>query len=109
MNKVKYTPGPWAVAEKRDGLQIIRNHEQIPIGSVISKQLEKQDRGFANARLIAAAPELLAALQAIANDGERWLNSEDTASDFHGMSAEDLLRSITDTAQAAIHKAEGSE
>lgn len=70
---------------------------------------ESEDEKVANARLIAAAPELLAALQAIANDGERWLNSEDTASDFHGMSAEDLLRSITDTAQAAIHKAEGSE
>lgn len=51
----KHTPGPWRVAGKRDGLRLIRSDAvDMPVANAF-------DDG--NAALIAAAPELLAALR----------------------------------------------
>jgi len=75
----EHTPGPWA-AEKVNERKIrqwsIRAQGAAPVISYELATLSGHDpvRDKANARLIAAAPELLAALQEIvaAADGEGW-------------------------------------
>ncbi len=59
MDAVKYTPGPWAVSNGVD--------QYVCAGGVwIAASMGiRGDEGAANARLIAAAPELLEACQAL--------------------------------------------
>lgn len=57
MSDVKHTPGPWHVA---NGCQIRGAKDQIA-----KAWMMRNGEGLANARLIAAAPELLNALEAI--------------------------------------------
>lgn len=71
----KHTPGPWRVARKvsncvvaRGGLDIIAQCDTI--GE------ETRDTENANARLIAAAPDLLAALEFILVDQDSELDYE---------------------------------
>lgn len=90
--EMKHTPGPWEVGDLDQNSQRIVRSEHIEIctcwhhcvGS-IEKQME------ANARLIAAAPEMYEALKA----AEEWLSG--------WASAEPYLETI----RAALLKAEG--
>jgi hypothetical protein len=60
----QHTAGPWSVGETRHKYDlIIRNSENDPVASVFLAGYGPQT-GAANARLIAAAPEMLAALKA---------------------------------------------
>jgi len=86
VNRTKRTPGPWtavdlggnhyAVAEQSTGIGLLFNE--------------------ANSRLLAAAPDLLAAL-------EDWVRLEDEGPSKSGIS----LLSLYQRARAAIRKAEG--
>jgi hypothetical protein len=64
-----HTPGPWHIGEKRrDEIDIKHANKDTPgaISLVLAKAIARQswtDEGEANARLIAAAPDLLAALE----------------------------------------------
>lgn len=81
-----HTPWPWRVGS--DGVVLGPDFQRdIPIGRV---NLDKHD-GKANARLIAAAPELLYALRRLVDDED----VDDTISDALGL------------ARAAIALAEG--
>ena len=62
MNKPKtsHTPGPWEVFESHTGIYILDSAEQAAVC-----RLEWCLEAEANARLIAAAPDLLAALKGI--------------------------------------------
>ena len=68
MTQFKGTPGPWRVSEKRGDLIDIR-HENNELGAMslnLAQVVARQSwlkEAEANARLIAAAPELLEALQ----------------------------------------------
>lgn len=74
--KTQFTPGPWhsqyrqstcaIVADTENGAQLVAsiNHDADP------RTAENNPNAMADARLIAAAPELLAALQAACNDIE---------------------------------------
>ena len=73
----KHTPGPWRLGEVRhaditehgyDG--IIRNVEGDPVASVGFSGYSKKT-AYANARLIAAAPDLLAALKDYVGETDR--------------------------------------
>jgi hypothetical protein len=73
--KSKYTPGPWSADECRSGFAVYAYKS----GDVVVRTEDEEGRygaidNEANARLIAAAPELLEALQEIiiAADGEGW-------------------------------------
>ena len=59
-----YTPGPWEVREA-DGLFAIAH----PRGWVLESNNEQQDR--ADARLIAAAPDLLEAAKSVSEEWEQ--------------------------------------
>ena len=59
----KHTPGPWTVSETRHSYDtVIRGPKNEPIALALIAGYTKQE-GQSNARLIAAAPELLEALQ----------------------------------------------
>jgi hypothetical protein len=63
-NKATHTPGPWHIEEhKHTPATIVSTgaHRHIEVGCVFYTDLES---GAANARLIAAAPDLLEALKA---------------------------------------------
>ncbi len=72
---MKHTPGPWALAQYAKGFCLpipVKEHKTIAVFSVgpshgdiayMQHGLWGDDQALANARLIAAAPELLEALQ----------------------------------------------
>lgn len=98
MTAAKHTPGPWSVSEEWDGTSIKAG--QFHVTHTIQScgfHSEEEDKAVtqANARLIAAAPELLEALRALA---------EEAFANMRG-GRQDLI----DDARAAIAKATGGE
>jgi hypothetical protein len=68
MDKPGYTPGPWSVAQPWNGFSEIRGgNGELVFGLAAGVPGEKQPDEIceANARLIAAAPEMFEALQNI--------------------------------------------
>ena len=94
-----HTPGPWFV----DGL-IVTARQKGSIGFAYGPAMPENSAvgraSLANARLIAAAPELLAALQSLLSD---W----DAVCGSHGWDKNHLCGPVD--ARAAIAKATGSE
>lgn len=94
----KHTPGPWFV----NCHEHYTKYVEARIGGGLLQEVaacgptEKQEQQEANARLIAAAPELLEALQHI----EEYWNR-----DSNEQAMTDALWHIIETAQAAIAKA----
>ena len=85
----KHTPGPWSVAETRHGYDtVIRGPKSEPIALALIGGYSKKEGG-ANSLLVAAAPELLEAL-------------EDLVSEFG-------VCGLTEKARAAISKATGEQ
>lgn len=95
-----HTPGPWRVAGKQSGIIVApdgRGTVQIGrVGDFRDAELLRfeRDRWSADARLIAAAPELLESLMAMVRD---------FGSDQEDMDGADVI----DRARAAIAKATG--
>lgn len=95
MKEFKGTPGQWRVSEKRGDLIDIRHENNEPgamslnLAHVVARHSWLKE-AEANARLIAAAPELLEALQFIINDCSRM-----------------IPKCAEDKARAAINKAMG--
>ena len=78
MERFKGTPGTWRVSEKRGDLIDIRHNSNgigaisLNLAHVVARQSWLKE-AEANAKLIAAAPELLEALQFIINDCSRMI------------------------------------
>ncbi len=114
----RHTPGPWKVSEirthattpQRDrrssyagGIGYVWTERPYPQGCCIAKVYEESLGGEleANARLIAAAPDLLKALAAIVNDATEILAGRESM----GM---DFIHAIVNgKARSAIAKATG--
>lgn len=100
-----HTPGPWTVAEPGE----VDEHYGVLDGfghtASVYGYPEEASAALANARLIAAAPDLLHACQAIANDCERILDGDD----FSGMPDAELFRAFLNVLLPAIAKAEGAD
>ena len=75
----KHTPGPWQIANGEDRRVYLINHGRDAVGETVYTDT----RNPADARLIAAAPDLLAALKGILREhdalqmaegrtGDRW-------------------------------------
>lgn len=92
MNNLKHTPGPWTFAEKPDYTLVGPEGHSICTYHV-SQKSEAID--LANARLIAAAPELLAALEL----------ARDTLSAMHHNDIRVSFNEELDTIDNAIAKA----
>ena len=92
MSDAKHTPGPWSTSEwpsrEKDYIRIFAGTTYV--GSVGNSD-DPFERTEANARLIKAAPDLLAACEAVISAGE----------------SENLPTTVYDAVEAAIAKAEG--
>jgi len=95
-----HTPGPWVVVtELRDTDEIIC--DMLNNGYVAITQGQKLSNWRDDAALISAAPELLEALEDIANDyAERF--------DMDSQSTNPGMKVVVENARAAIAKARGT-
>ena len=84
--QAEYTPGPWIVVESKRTLIVAESGHRVATC---------EDLSTANARLIAAAPELLAAIKQIARLSE--------TADRHRL---DVASMLGDIARAALVKVE---
>ena len=95
MSKTKHTPGPWHISTNTHAMRIISNH-CVALAEVYAREsVEKQ---VANAHLIAAAPEMLEALERIT---EMW--QESPCSSY----PKGTLAFIQDIIEPLIRKAKG--
>jgi len=112
----KFVPGPWELDSAKDGdstYQII--HGQLPLGIKgdygypVCDTMNRHfcispDEDRANARLIAAAPDMLEALERICAEAESWHS-------VHGHSRDsvqcDSICQLIPEMQRAIHLAKG--
>lgn len=99
----KHTPGPWFVRERNpeDNSIAIDAEKHYAIARVAPKPFYKPNEQEWNARLIAAAPDLLDALRA----AESWLSSSTDYAVTHSGTYNVLCAKILD----AIAKAEGKD
>jgi hypothetical protein len=88
---VSHTPGPWHVRQGSDCLHVVSDDTTMHTGCI-----SFAGNGHANARLIAAAPEMLAALKLIES-----VYRQNAVADVSEPS------SVLDAVQAAIAKADG--
>jgi len=122
MSEAKHTPGPWTVALARDENIPLEDHRIVADGRIIAsvdnrafrygEGLRVTDRGLAegvaNAHLMAASPEMLAALRDFVTAMEKW-GDWDEGCFYYGGKAAPELRSRIKSARAAIAKAEGRQ
>jgi len=74
-----HTPGPWTI---NDAHEVIATSERVPVADCGFVNRSDADND-ANARLIAAAPKLLAALRAlVAFDSRAYVKQSDLAKDL---------------------------
>lgn len=90
-----FTPGPWAKETCPDGDIVITNENELTSVAVVHSH-KFNDLTIANARLIAAAPELLEALEAAEDDLTRFVR---------GLDDEGPYRDTINQARAAIKAA----
>ena len=67
--ETKHTPGPWKTGREHGGYTVINSGEWAELAKVVTRLVEDREvahDGIANARLIAAAPEMYEAIAAIA-------------------------------------------
>ena len=104
-NQPKHTPGPWFAKRAGDGgyfeWYVGRDGENCPIAEDIADPMTR-DPSEANAQLIAAAPDLLAALKDMLS-GWRYIRQDAAHQCIYGVGW-DRAQSA---AEAAIAKAEG--
>ncbi len=91
----QHTPGPWSAMPYERSVAIFSDDAYI--AAVYDGPQIDRDQRLANARLMAAAPELLAALQAV------WEAYEE------GYETEELTPAVADKVHAAIARATGQE
>jgi len=94
---MNHSPGPWTFHERSSHFQI-QNEAEFPLAEVYGKSAFSRGLCEANARLIAAAPELLAAFQRIAGLQE----------EMDGTSFEEAFLVAENIARAAIALATGA-
>lgn len=99
MTKAQHTPGPW-FAEYGAAHNVIFSDQGIACIATIHHGVDPSSD--ANARLIASAPELLAAL-------ERLVNVTPIDCDYHGLPIDKQLDAALTLAESAIAKAKGIE
>lgn len=77
MSNPTFTPGPWN-AEDGEALVFAANGLRVADAHCDDQPDMSEDQEDANARLIAAAPELYAALTKLRDQVETWAESEDS-------------------------------
>jgi hypothetical protein len=81
----RHTPGPWRVSDLDPRVigpvRMLRagDSSQVPQPQAVARVMDRTGESDANARLIAAAPELLDALRAFCGDYESTPTTSDTS------------------------------
>lgn len=96
MSESKFTPGPWHVGDGNETIVYDANRWAIASATTFHRKHE-DGSSEANAKLIAAAPELLEALEAL----KREIILSDVNMDY----IDSHFKPWLDKARAAIHKA----
>ena len=79
-----HTPGPWTVADELvKSLVVIDGATRAPVAMVVAldRSTAPDMEGRANARLIAAAPDLLAAAERVMSTPQHWVGEVNAAYD----------------------------
>lgn len=115
MSETKFTPGPWEVNPKlytgQDGgkhgyFEIAANRGMFWIARVLGFSAGEDIEQFkANARLIAAAPDMYEALKKLKSEAIGFLEYADQAT--HGVTNMRVLQHYIDNAITALAKADG--
>jgi len=114
----KHTPGPWRLINEPNSSNVLVCGSPSHIATVAVGGAIDAPTDHANARLIAAAPELLAALHDLIEAADsmratfgciRGDTPEDSDMFIHEEWAEDFLKERADAALAAIAKATGKQ
>lgn len=93
--QIRHTPGPWVLSyDKGSTRDIVASPDPLPICTVRQAWLPSREQYHANARLISAAPDMLAVLQELRESAAYW-------------SEYDAPLGIVDRIEAAIGKATG--
>ncbi|KKM83064.1 hypothetical protein LCGC14_1313170 [marine sediment metagenome] len=106
----KHTSGPWRAEDHgeiqahRGRMVTIRDSRNIHIATVDGLDASVRGQELANARLIAAAPELLKALERSARELHRMAYS---ISNDHAFETQDCRAEVCVQARAAIKAAKG--
>lgn len=101
-----HTPGPWTIHRWGDGdYEVNAASETVCNVPGFDDETVDVDRAEPNARLISAAPDLLAACHAVAHDLQAALDGDD----FSGMPDAELFRAFLNVLRPAIAKAEGTD
>jgi len=100
--ETKHTKGKWHPLYKGDNEWCVYNEESHTVADIGKWSVKSEAEAEANARLIAAAPELLEALQAV---------MKDIAPHFYRMGTKKAFHELVVLAQAstAIHNATKNE
>jgi hypothetical protein len=108
---MKHTPGPWEIRTDNDGTHIVGGDRFYDIAKVV---IESTDTAAhyetqANARLIAAAPEMYEALKAIASFRRNMTNEslENIGGINDGRDRAIKLTGCIEIAEALLAKVEG--
>jgi hypothetical protein len=70
MKKTLHTPGPWDIFPKNETLEIGNYGANAPLVRLSATVPTNDFEGWANARLIASAPDLLVALESLLKSSE---------------------------------------
>ncbi len=98
MSEKKWTPGPWSVCNMTSWCCV----DHAEWGTTVAEIGENDETGLANAHLIAAAPELYEALQAM-------IDLQENATPFGGEIYRDRVDRVFDQCRAALAKARGEK
>jgi len=101
MTQATHTPGPWHIDGTATGKDLDVYNWEGRIAMIDTHTAELPEVMEANARLIAAAPNLLAALETLLEGACEALSFLDRETVKH-------LKPLIDTAEAAIAKAKGA-
>lgn len=100
---ITHTPGPWRAELNRQGdYRIVYNDRGNWLAEVHDD--DEPEAAKADAALIAAAPELLAAAKLALSEAESWVHDQ-----LDGTSALDSALARLEPVRAAIFKATGSD
>jgi len=108
----KHTPGKWKTMETISGKMFVNSYEIEPDGDPVPiAEIKNQEEKEANARLIAAAPDLLKACWAVLSVLPLYIDSKNPASPykdgsnpFYVWESKEALEKMLD----AMEKAEGA-